>query len=193
MQHMQKKGGQNVRQKYFQHTDAKFKNTTSLLYHGHRAVALWRTPTTRRRRAVSKSTNDDERAPRAIDQFWGGDSERFRVHYLCRGTCLLFCIGNNLLGVTCFSRARARARCFESAEGKKKREWERVSAERLLVAIPVTMCDRCVVRRHSSLSFLSLFCLFSLSRRDFQSIWILASSLFFFPFSLSLHLSLLYV
>jgi hypothetical protein len=97
------------------------------------------------------------------------------------------------LGVTCFSRARARARCFESAEGKRKREWERVSAERLLVAIPVTMCDRCVVWRHSSLSFLSLFCLFSLSRRDFQSIWILASSLFFFPFSLSLHLSLIYV
>ena len=42
-----------------------------------------------------------------------------------------------LLGVTCFSRARAR--CFESAEEKRKRERESVSEERLLVAIPVTM------------------------------------------------------
>lgn len=65
-----------------------------------------------------------------------------------------------LLGVTCFSRARAR--CFESAEGKKKREWERVSEERLLVAIPVTMWDRRDDASNESTSF-SLFCFFSLS------------------------------
>jgi succinate-acetate transporter protein len=64
------------------------------------------------------------------------------------------------LGVTCFSRARAR--CFESAEGKKKREWERVSEERLLVAIPVTMWDRRDDASNESTSF-SLFCFFSFS------------------------------
>ena len=197
MQHMQKKGGQNVRQKYFQHTDAKFKNTTSLLYHGHRAVALWRTPTTRRRRAVSKSTNDDERAPRAIDQFWGGDSERFRVHYLCRGTCLLFCIGNNLLigGDVFFARARAASRAQKGRKKESERECQRSVC---LWRFPWRCETEETMRRMKAL--LSLFSafflsLFSLSEkaRDFQSIWMLASSLFFFPFSLSLHLSLIYV
>jgi len=44
------------------------------------------------------------------------------VHYLCRGTCLLFCIGNNLLGVTCFSRARALLRERRREEEKRVRE-----------------------------------------------------------------------
>ena len=92
---------------------------------------------------------------------------------------------------------RARARCFESAEGKRKREWERVSAERLLVAIPVTMWDRWDDASNESTS-LSLFCLFSLSflsRRKWETFsrfeYLLL--LFFSFLSLSLHLSLIYV
>lgn len=100
-----------------------------------------------------------------------------------------------LLGVTCFSRARAR--CFESAEGKRKREWERVSEERLLVAIPVTMWDRRDDASNESTS-LSLFCLFSLSflsrrKRETFSRFECLLLLFFSFLSLSLHLSLIYV
>lgn len=98
-----------------------------------------------------------------------------------------------LLGVTCFSRARAR--CFESAEGKKKREWERVSEERLLVAIPVTMWDRRDDASNESTSF-SLFCFFSLSflsLGESERLSVDLNAFFFLPFSLSLHLSLIYV
>lgn len=60
------------------------------------------------------------------------------MHDLCRGTCLLFCIGNNLIGGDVFF-ARARALLRERRREEEKRERERVSEERLLVAIPVKM------------------------------------------------------
>jgi hypothetical protein len=44
-----------------------------------------------------------------------------------------------LLGVTCFSSARARARAASRAQKGRGKERERVSQERLLVAIFVTM------------------------------------------------------
>jgi len=51
------------------------------------------------------------------------------VHYLCRGTCLLFCIGNNLLigGDVFFARARARALLRERRREEEKRVRESVS------------------------------------------------------------------
>ena len=46
------------------------------------------------------------------------------MHHLCRGTCLLFCIGNNLLigGDVFFARARALLRERRREEKKRVRE-----------------------------------------------------------------------
>ena len=47
------------------------------------------------------------------------------MHDLCRGTCLLFCIGNNLIGGDVFF-ARARALLRERRREEKKRVRESV-------------------------------------------------------------------
>ena len=94
-----------------------------------------------------------------------------------------------LLGVTCFSRARARA--ASRAQKRRGKESERECQRSVCLWRFPWRCETEETMRRMqallSLSFLPLFSLFSLSEkaRDFQSIWMLASSLFFFPFSLS--------
>ena len=88
-------------------------------------------------------------------------------------------------------RARARARAASRAQKGRKKESERECQRSVCLWRFPWRCEteETMRRMKALLSLFSAFflSLFSLSEkaRDFQSIWMLASSLFFFPFSLS--------